>query len=117
MIPETENPQEAKSVYPGKPSQHAQADPGRYFTQRPQCWIYRGTAYISDGIQTHLQQTTFENILAKILITLNEHVLLLPDCFQLYSIIMLSLTKIALCCLHLFRVVCCRFVVCGKGVK
>ena len=35
MIPETENPQEAKSVYPGKPARHAEADPGRYFTQSP----------------------------------------------------------------------------------
>ena len=30
MIPETENPQEAKSVYPGKPMRHAQADQGLY---------------------------------------------------------------------------------------
>ena len=27
MNPETENPQKAKSVYPGKPARHAQADP------------------------------------------------------------------------------------------
>ena len=27
MIPETENPHEAKSVYPGKPVRHAYADP------------------------------------------------------------------------------------------
>ena len=33
MIPETENPQEAKSVYPGKRAWHASAVPGRYFTQ------------------------------------------------------------------------------------
>ena len=46
MIPETENPQEAKSVYPGK---HAQADLGRYFTQR---WFSRGTA--------HLEKCTFQ---------------------------------------------------------
>ena len=31
-IPETENPQEAKRVYPGKPARIAQADPVRYFT-------------------------------------------------------------------------------------
>ena len=37
VIPETENPQEAKSVYPGTPVWHAYADPGRYFTQSPQC--------------------------------------------------------------------------------
>ena len=29
VIPETENGQEAKSVYPGTPVWHAQADPGR----------------------------------------------------------------------------------------
>ena len=33
MVPDTENPQEAKSVYPGKPARHAQADMGQYFTQ------------------------------------------------------------------------------------
>ena len=41
MIPDTENPQEAKRVYPGKPARHALADPGRYFTQCPQCWFSR----------------------------------------------------------------------------
>ena len=46
MIPETENPQEAKNVYPGNPARHAQADPGRYFTQRPQCWVSRGTIHV-----------------------------------------------------------------------
>ena len=35
MIPETENTQEAKSVYPGKPARHAEADPDRNFTQSP----------------------------------------------------------------------------------
>ena len=44
MIPETENPQEAKSVYPGKAVWHAQADPGRYITRRLQCWFSHGTA-------------------------------------------------------------------------
>ena len=29
MISKTENPQEAKLVYPGKPARHAYADPGR----------------------------------------------------------------------------------------
>ena len=46
MTPETENPQEAKSFNPGKPVRHAYADPGRYFTQSPQCWFSRGTAHI-----------------------------------------------------------------------
>ena len=44
MIPETENPQEAKSVYPDKPARHAYADPGRFFTQSPLCLFSRGTA-------------------------------------------------------------------------
>ena len=34
VIPETENPQEANSVHPGKPARHAKADQGQYFTQR-----------------------------------------------------------------------------------
>ena len=46
MIPETENPQEANSVCPGQPVRHAKVDPGRYITQIPQCWFFRGTAHI-----------------------------------------------------------------------
>ena len=46
MIPETENPQETKIVYPGKPARHAYADLGRYFTQSPQCWFSRGTTHM-----------------------------------------------------------------------
>ena len=48
MIPETDNPQKVKSLYPGKPGRHVQADPGRYFTQNPQCWILRGTAHLQN---------------------------------------------------------------------
>ena len=55
MIPETENPREAKSVYLVKPARHARTDTGRYFTltlcymrnistQSPHCWFSRGTA-------------------------------------------------------------------------
>ena len=32
MIPETENPQKAKCVYPGKPARHASTDPDQYLT-------------------------------------------------------------------------------------
>ena len=39
MIPETEYPQEAKSVCPGQPARHAQADPS------PHCLFSRGTDY------------------------------------------------------------------------
>ena len=45
MSPETEN-QEVKIAYPGKPARHAYANPGRYFTQKSQCWFSRGTAHI-----------------------------------------------------------------------
>ena len=41
MIPVTENPQEAKSVCPGKPARHAYVDLGRYFTQMLK--VYTGT--------------------------------------------------------------------------
>ena len=44
MIPETEDLLEAKSVYLGKPVQHAKDDPGQYFTQKPKCWLSRKTA-------------------------------------------------------------------------
>ena len=47
MIPETENPQETKSVYPGKPAQHVKAYPGRNFTQGPLFCFSRGTAHLS----------------------------------------------------------------------
>ena len=52
MIRETENPQEAKSIYPGKPARHGQADPVRYFTQRPTTML----GFSRDGsiIQTNL---------------------------------------------------------------
>ena len=45
VIPETENPQEANSVYPGRPVLHAFADTVQYFTQSPQCWFSHETAY------------------------------------------------------------------------
>ena len=48
MIHETDNLQVAKSVYPGKPARHAYADPGRYFTQSPQCWFFRRSAHIAN---------------------------------------------------------------------
>ena len=36
---------------------------------------------------THLQHTTFEDIVAKGEITHNEQIILLPQCFQLFSLI------------------------------
>ena len=54
MIPEMENPQEAKSVYPGKPARYAKADPGRYFTQSPMFVFSRDGSYI----HVHTKQTT-----------------------------------------------------------
>ena len=47
MIPETENPKEAKSVFPGKPARHDYADPDQYITQRPFCWFSHGTAHLT----------------------------------------------------------------------
>ena len=45
---------------------------------------------------THLQLTTFENIVAKRRnSSLNEQFLLLPQCFQLYLMIILSFSKIS----------------------
>ena len=47
MIPDTENPDEVKSIYPGKPARHSKADPGQYFTQISQCLFSRGTGHIN----------------------------------------------------------------------
>ena len=46
MISETENPQEAKNVQPGKPARHDKVDLGQYFTPSSHCWFSRGTAHI-----------------------------------------------------------------------
>ena len=35
-----------KSFCPGKPAWHAKVDPGRCFTQSPQCWFSHGMAHI-----------------------------------------------------------------------
>ena len=42
---------------------------------------------------THLQQTTLENIVAKGEIVQNKQFLLLPQCFQLYSVIIPSILE------------------------
>ena len=42
---------------------------------------------------THLQQTNFENIEAKEEIAYDDQFLLWPQCFQLYSVIVLSFMK------------------------
>ena len=42
---------------------------------------------------THLQQTTFENIVTKGEIAQNEQFLLLPQCFQLFSVIILTILE------------------------
>ena len=47
MIPETENPQEEKSVCSDQPAWHDYADPGRYFTLSPQCGFFsRNGSYL-----------------------------------------------------------------------
>ena len=50
-------------------------------------------------LQTHLQQTIFQNILTEGEITYNDQFLLLPLCFNSYF------------CPAVFKAVCCRFVV------
>ena len=61
---------------------------------------------------TSLQQTTFENIVTIEEIAHDEQFLLLPLCFQLYSII--KLTKN----FHMFDLMFSKsFVVCGKGLR
>ena len=51
IIPETENPQEARNILPGYPARYVKVDPGRYFTQ---CRFSRGTAQIL--IQVYIVQ-------------------------------------------------------------
>ena len=47
MIPETEKPQEAKSVYPGKPARHAQANLGRYvYAESTTLFLSRDSSYV-----------------------------------------------------------------------
>ena len=66
-------------------------------------------------ILTPLQQTTFENTATKGEIAHNEQFPLLPQCFQRYSILQLSFKQIfSYFRPDFFKVVCCRFVVCGK---
>ena len=62
MIPETENPQEAKRVYPGKLARHALVDPDRYITHSPQCCFSRGAAQKIDNIEVTAQHTFKQRI-------------------------------------------------------
>ena len=65
-----------------------------------------------------LQQTISEIIVAKGEIAHDEQFLLLLQCFQLYSIIIFSFKEIVFYIhLDVFKVICCRLVVCGKGFK
>ena len=63
MIPETENPQEEKSVsgYAGKPARHTYADLSRYITHRAQRWFSRGTAQIFGLFCFHLGFSKLNN--------------------------------------------------------
>ena len=60
--------------------------------------------YVYRHFRTPMQQTTFVNSVAKVAISL------LPQSFQLYSIILLSFIE----SFHNFKVVFSRFTVCGK---
>ena len=61
----------------------------------------------------NLQQTNFENNVAKKEIAYNEQFLLLSKMFQLYLNIILSFIENWP---YVFKVVCCRFVICGKTI-
>ena len=66
-------------------------------------------------ILTHLQLTTFGNIVAKGKSAHDEEFLLIPQCFQLCSIISYLLREIFIILNQmLFKGVCCNFVVCEK---
>ena len=74
-------------------------------------------------LQTHfdpsesLQQTTFENIVTKGEIAQNEQFLLLPQCFQPFLVIIPTIMEIfPYSLVDIFEIVCCIFVVCGKGL-
>ena len=58
-----------------------------------------------------VKQTSFENYMTKAEIAHNEQFVHFQQCFQLFPIIILSILEI----FHVFKVICYRFVVCGKG--
>ena len=61
---------------------------------------------------------TFENIVAKEEIAHNEQFLLIAIMFStLFNNQTISYRNISHFCPDYFKVVCCRFVVCGKGLK
>ena len=66
-----------------------------------------------------LKQTTFKYIVANGETAHNKHFLHLPQCFQLYFVIIkLSFEYIFnIFFLSVFKVGCCKCVVCGKGLK
>ena len=65
----------------------------------------------------HLQHTAFENIVAKGEIAHDESFLLFPQFVQLYSLNKPTFIAIVhYSCLDGDNIVCCRFVVCGKGL-
>ena len=67
---------------------------------------------------THLQQTTFENIVTKGEIAQNEQFLLLSHSVQLCSVTIPTTKEIFhIFLVDIFKVVCCIFAVCGKGLK
>ena len=63
---------------------------------------------------TPLWQKTLKNIVAKEKIAHDEQFLLLPQCFQLTSLITLFNYRDSSFCEDVFKVIFCRFVVCGK---
>ena len=69
-------------------------------------------------MQTHLKETTFKIIVTNGESAHNEHFLLLLQCLQFYTKIIFSVIEIfPIFWPHAIKVVCCKFVVCGKGLK
>ena len=64
-----------------------------------------------------LKQTYFENIVTKDEIAQNKEFLLLSQCFQPFFSNCTFICRYFQCFVCVFKIVCCRFAVCGKGLK
>ena len=82
------------------------------FRQGRYCLTLSHIQTFSDTCKRLLLKTLWQKKIAQ-----NEQFLLLPHCFQLYSIIKVSFIEIfQIVSLNNFKVICCRFLVCWKGI-
>ena len=86
------------------------------------CTIYLTTSYVQTDSEALLKQTTFEIIVGKGEIAHNEQFLLLPQPFQLFlNNLLYTCTFILIDFPYfhqaVFKVVCCIFVLCSKGLN